>query len=133
MITLLPHLKWLHVGLALASGGWFALRGAAVLAGMRWPQAAGVRRLSMLIDTALLAAALALVTILPPAVFANGWLVVKLGLLVAYIVAGTYALRRARSRAARAACYLIALALFGAIVGVARAHHPLGPLAGLIG
>jgi len=30
----------------------------------------------------------------------------------------------------RAACFVLALAVFGAMLTIARAHHPLGPFAG---
>ncbi|MCP2821034.1 SirB2 family protein, partial [Salmonella enterica subsp. enterica serovar Typhimurium] len=90
------------------SGGLFALRGLGVLLGARWPNAAPVRWLSYTIDTTLLTAALMLLTILPGAMFANGWLAVKLTLLVAYVVLGVMALRRARTRAARAGFYVAA-------------------------
>lgn len=131
MIEFYPQIKHAHIGLALASGTLFALRGAGALAGMRWPRLAAVRWSSYGIDTALLAAALMLVAILPHGLYANGWLAAKLVLLVAYVVLGVYALRRARSRTGRALCYLAALASFAMIYGIARTHHPLGYLHGL--
>lgn len=131
MIEFYPQIKHAHIGLALVSGALFALRGAGALAGMRWPRWAPVRWTSYGIDTALLTAALMLLTILPGGLYANGWLTAKLVLLVVYVVLGVYALRRARSRAGRAICYLAALATFAMIYGIARAHHPLGYLYGL--
>jgi len=133
MLEFYPQIKHAHIGLALTSGALFALRGAGVLAGMRWPQAAAVRIASYTIDTALLTAALMLLGILPGALYANGWLVAKLALLVVYVVLGVFALRRASSRSARAVFYICALAVFGMIYSIARAHHPLGFLYWLIG
>jgi len=133
LIAYYPEIKHAHVGLALTSGALFALRGAGVLAGMRWPRLAAVRYASYGIDTALLAAALLLLAILPGGLYANGWLAAKLALLVVYVVLGVFALRRARSRGGRIACYLAALGTFAMIYGIARAHHPLGPLQGLLG
>lgn len=133
MLEFYPQIKHAHIGLALTSGALFALRGAAVLAGMQWPRAAVVRIASYTIDTALLTAALMLVGILPSALYANGWLTAKLALLVVYIVLGVFALRRAGSRGARAAFYLCALAVFGMMYSIARAHHPLGFVYWLIG
>ena len=60
---------------------------------------------SYAIDTALLTAALMLLTILPGAMFANGWLAMKMVLLVVYVVLGTLALKRARSPRSRAVFY----------------------------
>src|SRR5690606_16322272 len=109
MIEFYPQIKHAHVGLALLSGSLFALRGALLLAGARWPNAAPVRYFSYTIDTALLTAAMMLLTILPGALYANGWLAVKITLLVVYVVLGVFALRRGRTRRVRAACYVAAL------------------------
>lgn len=128
MIEFYPQIRHAHIALALSSGALFALRGAASLAGMRWPRWLAVRWTSWAIDTALLTAAMMLLTILPGALYANGWLAAKIVLLVVYVVLGTFALREARPRAARAGFYLAALATFAMIYGIARAHHPLGLL-----
>mgnify|MGYP003795125323 FL=1 len=128
MIEFYPQIKHAHIGLALLSGGLFALRGALLLGGLRWPNAAPVRYLSYAIDTALLAAAMMLLTILPGALYANGWLAVKVALIVAYVALGVFALRRGRSRGVRALCYLLALLVFAQVYCIARAHHPLGAL-----
>lgn len=127
MIEFYPQIKWLHIAAVMASGSLFALRGLLVLAGRpQWALAAPVRYLSYAIDTTLLTAALMLLTILPGALFANGWLTVKIVLLVVYVVLGVFALRRGRTPRVRLACYLAALATFGFIYTVARAHHPGG-------
>lgn len=133
MIEFYPQIKHLHILLALASGALFALRGAGVLAGLRWPNALPVRWTSYAIDTALLTAALMLLTILPGAMFANGWLTVKLVLLVVYIVLGVFAIKRGRTRAAKAGFYVAALATFAMVYTIARAHHPLGIFLPLLG
>jgi uncharacterized membrane protein SirB2 len=121
-----PQIKAFHILVALMSGGLFAVRGGFALAGARWPNAAPVRWTSYAIDTALLTAALMLLTILPGAMFANGWLVVKLAFLVAYVVLGVYALRRAKTRRARIVSFLGALLAFACIYATARSHDPAG-------
>lgn len=131
MIDFYPQIKWVHVAAVIASGSVFLLRGLAVQARARWPMAAPVRYLSYSIDTVLLAAALMLLTILPGATYANGWLTVKLALLVVYIALGTFALKRGRTRGMRLATFIGALAVYGFIIGIARAHHPLGLLLAL--
>ena len=128
MIEFYPQIKAVHVAMVIASGGLFALRGAAVLAGARWAMAAPLRYLSYTIDTTLLTAALMLLTALKLNPFVVPWLAVKLALLVVYVVLGSLALKRARSRRARAAFYVAALATFGFMYFVARVHHPLGLL-----
>ena len=129
MIEFYPQIRHIHVMAVLLSGSLFALRGAFALAGARWPQAAPVRYASYAIDTTLLTAALMLVTILPGAMFANGWLATKLVLVVVYVVLGVLAMKRGRTRGVRAGCYAAALLVFATIFGIARMHHPLGWLA----
>lgn len=128
MIEFYPQIKQFHIFVALLSGSIFALRGACALVGARWPLAAPVKWLSYAVDTCLLTAALMLLTILPWAVFGNGWLLAKLILVVVYILFGTFAMRPGRTRRTRAACYVSALLVFAAIYRIARAHHPLGAL-----
>ena len=125
MAVFYPQIRDVHIFSATLSGSLFALRGAGVLAGMRWPRVAPVRYASYAIDTTLLTAALMLVTILPAAMFANHWLTVKLCFVVAYVALGI-ATMRARRRGMQAACYVAALLVFALVIGIARAHHPLG-------
>jgi uncharacterized membrane protein SirB2 len=132
MIEFYPQIKWVHVAAVLASGTIFLLRGLAVQGNARWPMTASVRYLSYGIDTVLLAAALTLLTVLPGAVYANGWLTVKLALLVVYVILGTIALKRGRTRKVRLVSFVTALAVYGSMIAIARLHHPLGPLWALV-
>jgi uncharacterized membrane protein SirB2 len=121
------QIKWVHVAAVLASGGLFALRGLLLHLGaggvaMAWP----LRFLSYGVDTVLLTAALMLFTLLPHAMFANGWLALKLLLLPVYVVLGSFALKRGRSPRVRVGCWLAALAVYATMLGIARMHHPLG-------
>jgi uncharacterized membrane protein SirB2 len=126
-----PQIKWVHIACVLASGLLFALRGLLVQAGhagaAQWEP---VRWLSYAIDTTLLTAALMLLSILPGALFANGWLTTKLVLLVLYVLLATLALKRARTPRARLAFFVAALVTYIYMLGVARMHHPLGWLHG---
>lgn len=119
-------IKWVHIVAVALSGGLFAVRGAAAMAGARWPYAPIARYSSYGIDTVLLTAALMLATILPSAVFANHWLTAKLALIVVYIALGVLALRRRHSARVRLTCFVFALVAFGLVIGIAIAHHPLG-------
>jgi len=129
MIAFYPQIKQFHIFIALLSGTLFAVRGASALAGARWPQALAVKWLSYAIDTSLLTAAMMLLTILPWAMFANGWLLAKIGMIVAYVVLGVLAMRPQRTQRRRTIFFVAALAAFAAIYGIARAHHPLAWLA----
>jgi len=126
MIDFYPQIRLTHIIAVLASGGLFFLRGLAVNLGARWAMAAPLRYLSYAIDTVLLTAALMLATILHQYPFVHGWLTVKVLLLVVYIVLGSYALKRGRTQRTRLICWLSALAVYGYIISIARAHHPLG-------
>jgi uncharacterized membrane protein SirB2 len=131
MIEYYAQIKLVHVGAVLLSGSLFLVRGLIVLCGR--PTGAivvGLRYLSYVVDTVLLTAALMLVSILPRALFANGWLTAKLALLVPYIVLGSFALRRARTARARWTSYALALAVFALMLSIAHSHDPLGPLRG---
>lgn len=130
--TLYLPLKHTHIALVTASGTLFALRGAAVWAGAAWPMRALWRRLSMGIDTLLLAAGIGLWTVLQLSPVASPWLGVKLLLLPVYVVLGMLALKRGRTPAIKRAAYVAALAVLLFMVTVARSHHPLGVLRSLV-
>lgn len=127
MMEFYPQIKWVHVAAVLVSGTIFLLRGLLVQAGKQdIAMAAPVRYLSYTVDTVLLTAALMLLTMLPGALFANGWLTTKLLLLVLYIGLGTFALKRGRTPKVRSICYVTALLVYVTIIGIALAHNPLG-------
>lgn len=126
MIEFYPVIRLIHITTVILSGSLFALRGGAALAGCRWPYHAASRWLSWVIDTTLLTAAAMLFSMLPGAMFANGWLTVKLVLVVMYIVLGILAMRRTAGIGTRAVFYMAALCVFATIITIARAHHPYG-------
>jgi uncharacterized membrane protein SirB2 len=127
MIEFYPQIKWVHIACIIASGTLFALRGLLMQMGRHdiahWLP---LRWLSYAIDTTLLTAAMMLLTILPHGMFANGWLTTKLILVVTYVALGILAMRRVIRPSPRRACYVAALLVYLSIVGIARAHHPLG-------
>ena len=133
LLAYYPEIKSVHVHAALCSGALFALRGGAALAGARWPRYWLARYLSYGIDSVLLTAATMLFSMLPAGMFANGWLAAKLLLLVGYVGLGILAMRTTRPPRQRTGFYLAALTAYGCIYGIARSHHPLGWLAGLMG
>lgn len=128
MLEFYPEIRLVHVTAAIASGALFLCRGIAANWGGRWSMVAPVRYLSYSIDIVLLAAGLMLFSMLPPAVFGNGWLAVKLTLLVVYIGLGTLALKRGRTVRIRRGCFVAAIAVYSFVYLVARAHDPLGPV-----
>lgn len=136
MEALAPYylaIKASHVGLVMLSGSLFAGRGLGVLLGATMPMAAPVRRASVAIDTALLLSALLLLATLGFHPLALPWLQVKLALLVAYIVLGSFALKRARSTGGKALAYAAALLCFAMMVSIAMTRDPAGMFAALAG
>lgn len=123
-----PTIKLTHIGLVYLSGSLFAIRGLAVILGSATAMRAPVRYVSYAIDTALLTAALLLLTTLRLNPFVTPWLAAKLILLVCYIVLGSLALKRARTQPRRVLAFGAALLCFGSMYSIARAHHPFGCL-----
>ena len=124
------QLRALHIGCAIATIALFSLRGGLMLADSPLLANPVVRWMPVVVDTVLLTSALILTTIVHQYPFTTAWLTTKVLLLVAYIVLGSIALKRGRTKAIRVAAFLAALATVGFLVTVARAHQPLGFLAG---
>lgn len=131
MAAFFPQILWLHIGCVIASGSLFCVRGTMMLAGSPAANHRALRRLSYVIDTTLLTAALLLASIIHQYPFVQAWLTVKVVLLAVYIVLGVFALRRGRTRAQRAMYFVAAVAVFLFIVGVARTQSPLGFFGGV--
>lgn len=127
------EIRLVHITAVMLSGGLFLLRGLALNAGADWAMVPPLRVLGHTIDTVLLTAALMLMTIVRQYPGTDGWLTMKVALLVVYVVLGSFALKRGKTRAIRIGCFVAALLVFGFIVSIARAHDPLGILAGLAG
>lgn len=124
-------LRNVHIACAILTITLFVLRGGLMLANSPWQQNVVLRYLPHAVDTVLLTTALMLTTVIQQYPFAVGWLTTKVVLLVAYIVLGSIALKRGRTKSIRVVAFVAALATIGYLVTVARAHHPLGVFAGL--
>ena len=122
-------LKYLHVGCVIASGSGFLLRGVWMLIDSPRLQARWVKIFPHVVDTGLLATAIALATISGQYPVAQSWLSAKVIGLVAYILCGTMALKRGKMKAVRASFLVVALMIFAYIVLVAINRSPLAMLA----
>lgn len=133
MLEYYLEIRLVHMTAVIASGALFFLRGFSLHAlDAHWPMAAPIRYLSYTIDTILLTAALMLMTIVQQYPFVDAWLTVKVVLLVVYIILGVFGLRLGKTKTIRVYCWLSALLVYGFIVTVARAHHPLGIFSGIM-
>jgi uncharacterized membrane protein SirB2 len=117
-------LKYVHVGAVAVSFSLFFVRGLWMAGAPRKLQTRWVRVVPHVMDTVLLASAVALAVISGQYPFEQPWLTAKVLALVAYILLGTVALRRGRTRRQRIVAWLLALAVFGYMVAVARARVP---------
>ena len=124
-------LRSVHIACAMLTITLFVLRGGLMLANSPWQQNVVLRYLPHAVDTVLLTTALMLTSVIHQYPFAAGWLTTKVVLLVVYIVLGSIALKRGRTKQIRVAAFVAALVTIGYLVSVARAHHPLGMFAGL--
>ncbi|HLQ85714.1 MAG TPA: SirB2 family protein [Salinisphaeraceae bacterium] len=126
-----PLLKTVHVSAVVISLSLFILRGGGMLADGRWRQWLVVRILPHVVDTILLASAIALAVLLRQYPFVHPWLTAKVLALVLYIVLGTIALKRGRTKTIRFFALLAAVLVFAYIVSVAVQHNPYGLLLAL--
>ena len=124
-------LKQVHVACAVLSIAGFAARGFLMLRDSALLNARFMRIAPHIVDTVLLASAVALAWQSGQYPFAQGWLTAKVIALVAYVVLGTMALKRGRSKAARTVAFVLALAAALYIVSVALTRSAYGPFAAI--
>ena len=117
-------IKHLHIACALASGSLFLLRGVWMLQGSARLTARWVKIAPHLIDTLLLVSAITLALRSRQYPFAQPWLTAKLLALCVYVVLGTIALKRGRSKTVRTVALVAALVTFAYIVAVAVTRNP---------
>lgn len=116
---------------AILSITGFAARGALMLRDSRLLQSRFARIAPHVVDSVLLASAVALAWQSGQYPFAQSWLTAKVFALVAYIFLGALALKRGRSKPVRVAAFALALTTVLYIVSVALTRDPLGFLAAL--
>ena len=121
-------LKLTHISCAVISYTLFAARGIWMLRGSAMMQQALVRTVPHIVDTALLASAIALAVMTRQYPFVAPWLTAKVLALVLYIALGMVALKYGKTRGVRIAAWIAAQAVFGYIVAVALTRSPLPSL-----
>ena len=122
-------LKYVHVSCVILSGCGFVLRGVWMLADSPRLRQRWVRGFPHVVDTALLASAIALAIISSQYPLAQSWLTAKVIGLIAYIVCGAIALKRGKTKTVRAVFFVVALLIFAYIVLVALNRSPLAVFA----
>ena len=107
----------------------FVLRGLWMLQDSPLLKARATRIVPHVIDTVLLLSAIALALRIAQYPFVHAWLTAKVLALLAYIVLGSFALKRGRTRRTRNIAFAAALGVFLYIVAVAIARNPAAGLA----
>lgn len=116
-------LKHLHVTMAALTIAGFVTRGIWAWRAPRLLRLRPVRILPHVIDTVLLASAIGLLFAYGWNPFAQGWLIAKIVLLLAYIALGMAALKPWFTPPVRAGAFVAAVGVFGWIVSIALAHR----------
>jgi uncharacterized membrane protein SirB2 len=127
-MSLFLLLKTIHLTCAILSISGFLVRGYWMLTGSPLLQARVTKILPHLVDTILLVSAVWMTIIIQQFPFVNAWLTAKLMALVVYIVFGTVALKRGKTKGIRTLSLFGAVSVFFYIVAVALAHDPLANL-----
>jgi uncharacterized membrane protein SirB2 len=117
-------LKSLHLATIALTLALFVLRGAWMMADSPRRQARWVRIVPHVNDTLLLSSGIALAVLVQQYPLVHGWLTAKFFALIAYILLGTIALKRGKTKAQRLVAWIAALLVFGYMVAVAMAHDP---------
>jgi uncharacterized membrane protein SirB2 len=118
-------LKTLHIASAIASFSLFFLRGIWSLNGSPIMRQRWVRIAPHVVDTLLLASAIALAYRIQQYPFVDAWLTAKVLALLLYIGMGFVALKYGETKRIRLYAWLAALAVFGYIASVALSHDPM--------
>jgi len=117
-------IKSIHVTSVALSYSLFFLRGVWMLRDSRSLQQRWVKFAPHTVDSVLLASAIALAWQLGISPLEAPWLAAKIVALLAYIVIGSVALKRGKTRRIRIIAWLTAQAVFIYIVSVAVTHNP---------
>lgn len=118
-------LKTVHISCVVISYSLFFLRGIWSLRDSPIMRRRWVRRVPHVVDTLLLASAIALAFSIEQYPFVDAWLTAKIIGLLLYIALGSVALRFGRSKTIRIAAWLAAQVVFAYIVLVAISHNPV--------
>lgn len=118
-------IKHLHMTCAALSGSLFLVRGIWMLRDSAMLKQRWVRIAPHLIDTILLVSALTMVVWSGQYPFVQNWLTAKVLALIAYILLGTVALKRGKTKGVRTTAFIAALLVFAYIVKVALTRQAL--------
>ncbi len=119
-------IKHLHVTMVVLSALGFALRGWWMVSGNALLTHRMTRTVPHVVDTLLLGSAIVLATMISQYPFQAPWVTAKVLGLVAYILLGTIALKRGRTRVIRVSAWFAAAMVYTWIVSVAFSKNAAG-------
>ena len=128
-MNLFSAVLYLHIACVVVSVSLFTLRYWWTYSGNARLNQRWVKIFPHVVDTGLLGSAIALATISGQYPVAQGWLSAKVIGLVLYILCGTMALKRGRTKTIRGVFFVVALVIFAYIVSVALHRSPLAGFA----
>lgn len=117
-------LKQLHLSTIALTLALFVLRGVWMMRESPRLYARWVRIVPHLNDSLLLASGISLAVLTRQYPLVNDWLSAKFFALILYIVLGTIALKRGKTRGQRITAWIAALLVFGYMVAVATTREP---------
>ena len=119
-------IKLLHTIAALATIAGFLLRGYWMLRESPLLQARMTKIAPHIVDALLLLAGIVMLSMLHLNPFTQSWLLAKFAGLLVYIVLGTIAIKRGKTKQSRTVAFAGAVAAFAYVIGVAVTKSPLG-------
>ena len=125
MTDLYPWLKQIHVSTVIITGMLFLTRYIWMLRGSLQQRARWVRVAPHVNDSILLFSGLAMAGVLQQYPLVDAWLSAKFFALLSYIVIGSIALKRGRSRRIRLWAGIFAMACYLYIIGSALSRSPI--------
>ena len=119
-------IKLLHTAAALVTIMGFLLRGYWMLRESPLLQARVTKIAPHVVDALLLLAGIAMLSMLHLNPFTQSWLLAKFAGLLVYIVLGSIAIKRGKTKQSRTVAFVGAVAAFAYVIGVAVTKSPLG-------
>lgn len=117
--------KYIHISCVLISYLLFFVRGVWMLRTNPILQQRWMKIVPHVVDSALLLSAIMLATLLSISPLSSSWLMAKIIALLLYILLGTIAIKRGKTRKTRLAAWLAAQLVFIYIVTVALTHNAM--------
>lgn len=121
----MPWVLRLHLLTIVLSLSGFIIRGIWMMMDSPRLSASWVKIVPHINDTLLLLSGIVMVVMLKIYPWEHSWLATKLILLLAYILLGTIALKRGKTKNQRVIAWILALLVFIYMLMVARYHDPL--------